>query len=134
MTFVEKHRFAGSHTEKTILKLSWEGEFFGVGLFEELIPMYPEHGEELTACSRLEWFNVHYCEPFAHDAGVHVTVLGTACSNSMNPPSVTMRSAATTARGSSSLQSAAIQIVMRAQPTVSCGQARPRASRGPVGH
>jgi hypothetical protein len=28
MTFVEKNRFAGSHTEKE-LKISWEGEIFG---------------------------------------------------------------------------------------------------------
>lgn len=68
MTYVEKHRFAGSHTEKTILKLAWEGEFFGVGLFEELAKMYPEHAEEMTACATMEWFNTHYCEPFAHDA------------------------------------------------------------------
>ncbi|MEU1185895.1 hypothetical protein ABZ464_51460 [Streptomyces sp. NPDC005820] len=74
MTFMEKHRFAGSHTEKSILKLSWEGEFFGVGLFEELARMYPEHADEMTACATMEWFNTHYCEPFTHDAGMHVTV------------------------------------------------------------
>ena len=74
MTFVEKHRFGGSHTEKTILKLSWEGEFFGVGLFEELTKMYPEHADEMTACATMEWFNTHYAEPFAHDAGMHVTL------------------------------------------------------------
>ncbi|MFF4425797.1 hypothetical protein ACFY04_34345 [Streptomyces sp. NPDC001549] len=71
---MEKHRFAGGHTEKTILKLSWEGEFFGVGLFEELAGMYPAHADEMTACATMEWFNTHYCEPFAHDAGIHVTL------------------------------------------------------------
>jgi hypothetical protein len=34
MTFVEKDRFAGSHTEKALLKISWEGELFGVGLLK----------------------------------------------------------------------------------------------------
>jgi uncharacterized membrane protein len=74
MTFVEKHRFGGSHTEKTILKLAWEGEFFGVGLFEELTKMWPDHADEMTACATMEWFNTHYAEPFAHDAGMHVTL------------------------------------------------------------
>jgi uncharacterized membrane protein len=74
MTFVQKHRFAGSHTEEAILKVAWEGEFYGVGLFEELTKMYPEHADELTACATMEWFNTHYCEPFAHDAGMHVTL------------------------------------------------------------
>jgi len=74
MTFVEKNRFAGSRTEQGILKIAWEGEFFGVGLFEELTEMYPEHAEQLTACATMEWYNTHYCEPFAHDAGMHVTL------------------------------------------------------------
>jgi hypothetical protein len=26
--------------------------------------------DQLTAAATLEWFNVHYCEPFGHDAGV----------------------------------------------------------------
>jgi hypothetical protein len=69
-----KHRLARSRTEKTILKLSWEGEFFGVGLFEELTKMYPEHPDEMTACATMEWFNTHYAEAFAHDAGMHLTL------------------------------------------------------------
>ena len=74
MTFVEKHRFAGSHTEKTLLKIAWEGELFGVGMFETLAEMYPEHAAEFTACATLEWFNIHYCEPFGHAAGMHITL------------------------------------------------------------
>jgi hypothetical protein len=74
MTFVEKHRFAGGRTEKAMLKKAWEGELFGVGMFETLAEMYPDHAEEFTACATLEWFNVHYCEPFGHAAGVHVTL------------------------------------------------------------
>jgi uncharacterized membrane protein len=74
MTFVEKHRFAGSRTEQALLKLSWEGELFGVGLFETQAEMYPEHAEEFTACATMEWFNIHYIEPFGHDAGVHITL------------------------------------------------------------
>ena len=74
MTFVEKQRFAGSHTEKALLKISWEGELFGVGLFEAWTEMFPEHAQELTACATMEWFNVHYIESFGHDAGVVVTL------------------------------------------------------------
>ena len=74
MTFVENHRFKGSHTEKEILKVAWEGELFGVGLFEAWTEMFPEHAKELTACATMEWFNVHYIEPIGHDAGIHVTL------------------------------------------------------------
>jgi uncharacterized membrane protein len=74
MTFVEKHRFAGSQTERGVLKLAWEGELFGVGLFETLAERYPEHADEFTACATMEWFNVHYCEAFGHDAGIHITL------------------------------------------------------------
>lgn len=74
MTFVQKHRFGGARTEQALLKMSWEGELFGVGLFEALTEMFPEHAEELTACATMEWFNVHYCEHFGHDAGMHVSL------------------------------------------------------------
>lgn len=74
MTFVEKHRFAGGRTERELLKLSWEGELFGVGMFETLAEMYPEHADGFTACATMEWFNIHYIEPFGHDAGAHVTL------------------------------------------------------------
>jgi uncharacterized membrane protein len=74
MTFVEKHRFTGGRTEDALLKMSWEGELFGVGMFEALAEMYPEHAEELTASATMEWFNVHYVEAFGHDAGVHVSL------------------------------------------------------------
>jgi uncharacterized membrane protein len=74
MTFVEKDRFEGGHTEKAWLKISWEGELFGVGLFEAWTEMFPEHAKELTACATMEWFNVHYIEPFGHDAGEVVTL------------------------------------------------------------
>lgn len=74
MTFVEKHRFAGGRTEQVLLKMAWEGEIFGVGMFEALAEIYPEHAEQFTACATMEWFNVHYCEPFGHDAGIHVSL------------------------------------------------------------
>lgn len=57
-----------------MLKLSWEGEFFGVNMMEALAEMYPEHAETLTACASMEWFNVHYCERFGHAAGMHISV------------------------------------------------------------
>ena len=57
-----------------MLKIAWEGELFGVGMFETLAEMYPDHADEFTACATLEWFNVHYCEPFGHAAGMHVTL------------------------------------------------------------
>jgi hypothetical protein len=41
---VEKHRFAGNHTEKTLLKIAWEGELFGVGLLEAWTEMFPWEG------------------------------------------------------------------------------------------
>lgn len=34
--------------------------------------MYPEHADKMTACATMEWFNVHYLEPFGHDAGIAV--------------------------------------------------------------
>jgi hypothetical protein len=74
LTFVEKHRFGGGRTEQALLKMSWEGEPFGVGLLEEPAENYPDHAKEFTACATMEWFNIHYCEPFGHDAAIHVTL------------------------------------------------------------
>jgi hypothetical protein len=59
MTFVEKHRFTGDRSEAALLRMSGEGELFGVGLFEALAESCPEHADELTACATMEWFNVH---------------------------------------------------------------------------
>jgi hypothetical protein len=73
MTFVEKHRFAGGRSEPELLKLSCEGEIFGVGLFETMADRYPEYADVLTASATMEWFNVHTCESFGHAAGVHVS-------------------------------------------------------------
>jgi hypothetical protein len=36
MTFVDKHRFEGGRTEEAMLKIVWDGELFGVGMFETL--------------------------------------------------------------------------------------------------
>jgi uncharacterized membrane protein len=74
MSFVEKHRFAGSRTEQAMLKIAWEGEIFGVGMFETLAEMYPDHAKVLTAIATMEWFNTHYCEAFGHDAGMSVSL------------------------------------------------------------
>jgi hypothetical protein len=74
LTYVEKHRVAGGRTEQALLKMSWEGEPFGVGLLEEPAEKYPDHAKEFTACATMEWFNIHCCEPFGHDAGIHVTL------------------------------------------------------------
>jgi hypothetical protein len=68
MTFVEKHRFGGGHGEQAWLKMSWEGEIFGVGMLETMAEMYPEHADEATACATMEWFNIGRCEEFGHDA------------------------------------------------------------------
>jgi len=73
MTYLEAHHFEGSRTEKFLLKVSMEGEIFGVGLFETMAEMYPEHYEPLKACAAMEQFNIDYCESFARDAGVHVS-------------------------------------------------------------
>lgn len=73
MTFVGKDRFVGRLRVQVMLKLSWEAEFFGVGMMEALAEMYPEHAETLTACANMEWFNVHYCERFGHAAGMHIS-------------------------------------------------------------
>jgi uncharacterized membrane protein len=74
VTFVEKHRLAGGRTERERLKMSWEGEIFGVGMMEALAERYPEHADEHTACATMEWFNIHYIEDFGHEAGVHVSL------------------------------------------------------------
>ena len=36
MTFVEKDRLIGGRTEQAMLKIAWEGEIYGVGMFEEM--------------------------------------------------------------------------------------------------
>ena len=74
MSYLEKHHYAGVHAEKELLKLIWEGEIWGVGLFETMAEVYPEHAEQCTACATMEWLNVHLCEEFAHDAGLRITV------------------------------------------------------------
>jgi hypothetical protein len=74
MTFVEKHRFGGGHGEQAWLKMSWEGEIFGVGMLETMAEMYPAHADEATACATMEWFNIGRCEEFGHDAGVDVSL------------------------------------------------------------
>jgi hypothetical protein len=57
MTFMEKHRFGGDRSERALLKMSWEGERFGVGLFEAMAELYPEPAEVFTACAMMEWFS-----------------------------------------------------------------------------
>jgi hypothetical protein len=74
MTFVEKHRFGGGRGERAWLKMSWEGEIFGVGMMEALAERDPEHADEHTACATMEWFNIHYIEDFGHAAGFHVSL------------------------------------------------------------
>jgi hypothetical protein len=74
VTFVEKHRFGGGRGEKAWLKMSWEGEIFGVGMMEAMAEMYPEHADEATAGATMEWFNIHVLEDFGHQAGVHVSL------------------------------------------------------------
>jgi uncharacterized membrane protein len=74
MTFLERHRFGEDRSERALLKISWEGELFGVGLFEAMAEQHPEHADVLTACATMEWFNVHYCEPLGHELGVHVSL------------------------------------------------------------
>jgi hypothetical protein len=66
MTFLDKQRFVG-RTEHEMLKASWEGEIFGVGMMEALAKRYPEHADHATACATMEWFNVHRCEEFGHE-------------------------------------------------------------------
>ncbi len=74
MTFVEKHRFGGGHGEQSWLRMSWEGEIFGVGMLETMAEMFPEHAHEATACATMEWVNIHRCEDFGHEADVGVTL------------------------------------------------------------
>jgi hypothetical protein len=61
-------------SEHDLLKISWEGEIFGVGMFETMAEMYPERADESTAGATMEWFNIHQCEEFGHAAGVHVSL------------------------------------------------------------
>jgi hypothetical protein len=74
MTFVEKHRFGGGRTEKDLLKMSWEGEIYGVGMFEAVAEKYPEHADQATAAASMEWLNVHLAEDFGHDAGLSISL------------------------------------------------------------
>ncbi|WP_137988395.1 hypothetical protein [Streptomyces vilmorinianum] len=74
MTFVEKKRLDVGRSEKALLKVSWEGELFGVGLFEAAAERFPEHADVFTACATMEWINIHDCEPLGHSLGVHITL------------------------------------------------------------
>jgi hypothetical protein len=74
MTFVEKHRLEVGRTDQDRLKVSWEGEIYGVGMMEAMAETYPEYADEHTACATMEWFNIHYIEDFAHQAGVHISL------------------------------------------------------------
>lgn len=75
MTYLyrQEHTFEGGRVEKTLLKWSIEGEYFGVGLFGTMIEMYPQHVEPLRACLAMERFNLGYCESFTADAGIHIS-------------------------------------------------------------
>ena len=61
-------------TSRLLLRISWEAELFGVGMFETLAQMHPQHAEPLTACAAMECFNARYCEPFGRDAGIRISV------------------------------------------------------------
>jgi hypothetical protein len=74
MTFAGKDRLAGRQRVQAMPRLSWEAEYFGVGMMEALAEMCPEHADTATACANMEWFNVGYCQRFGHAAGMHVSV------------------------------------------------------------
>ncbi|MFJ6778749.1 hypothetical protein [Streptomyces yangpuensis] len=74
MTFIEKHRLVGGRTEQEMLKIAWEGEIFGVGMFEALAKKQPEYADLANAVATMEWLNVHLAEEFGHAAGVSVSL------------------------------------------------------------
>lgn len=74
MTFIEKHRLTGGKTEQDMLKITWEGEISGTGMFEALAEKYPEYAEKATAVATMEWLNAHLSEDFGHDAGLTVSL------------------------------------------------------------
>jgi hypothetical protein len=73
MTFLDKNRLKG-RTEHELLKSTWEGEIFGVGMMEAVAKRYPEYADEATACATMEWYNVHRCEEFGHETGVSISL------------------------------------------------------------
>ncbi|CAE7572668.1 unnamed protein product [Symbiodinium natans] len=73
ITVAEEGRIFGQMRLEALLRLSWEGEYFGVGMLEELAEMYPQHSEILTACANMEWFNIGYCKKFCDDAKMEIT-------------------------------------------------------------
>jgi hypothetical protein len=70
---VTQPQYAGGRVEKLLLRVSWEAELFGVGMFETLAQLHPAHAESLTACAAMERHNARCCEPFGRDAGIGVT-------------------------------------------------------------
>jgi uncharacterized membrane protein len=74
MTIMESNRMKGDGTERTALKLAWEGEIYGAGMFEALAEKYPELADKATAVATMEWLNVHLCEEFGHARGMSVSV------------------------------------------------------------
>lgn len=74
MGLLPKDRSPETAAEKELLKMSWEGEYLGVGLFQELLKKYPQYTDELQAGASMEWFNIGYCKRIAHELDVHMTL------------------------------------------------------------
>jgi uncharacterized membrane protein len=74
MTYRGNHRYTGVHTMQDCIKISWFGEIFGTAMYEQLAEMYPEHADAMNAIATMEWFNVHWLEPLAHEHGVHFSI------------------------------------------------------------
>jgi hypothetical protein len=74
VTFVERHRLRSDGSERTALKITWEGEIYGVGMFETLAETHPEYADKATAVATMEWLNVHLCEDFGHARGLSISL------------------------------------------------------------
>jgi hypothetical protein len=74
VTFVDRNRLKSDGSERDRLRISWEGEIFGVGMCEALAEKYPEHADFATAAATMEWLNVHLSEDFGHARGVGVSL------------------------------------------------------------
>ncbi|CAE7753223.1 unnamed protein product [Symbiodinium necroappetens] len=73
LAVAEEGRVFGQMRLEALLRVSWEAEYLGAGMMEELAEMYPQHAEILTACANMEWFNIDYCKKFCEDANMKIT-------------------------------------------------------------
>lgn len=74
MGMIPKDRSLETNDEQELLQTTWEGEYFGTGIFLEMLEKYPQYTDESRACAQMEWRNVQWCKRVAQELDVHLTL------------------------------------------------------------